>query len=75
MVNGSLFLPPVMLHSINQVSCANCTVDSECPGKMHCATVTIKSAGSENIHTPLQKELKFLRVGCIGISSRVGVGF
>lgn len=36
MVNGSFFMPPMMLHSIDQVSCANCTVDSECPGKMQC---------------------------------------
>lgn len=64
MVNGSLFLPPVMLRSINQVSCANCTVDNECPGKIQCATVTIlihhnlKSAGSENIHAPLAEGIE-----------------
>ena len=62
MVNGSLFLPPVMLRSINQVSCANCTVDSECPGKMQCASATVhqnlKSTASENIHAPLAEGIE-----------------
>ncbi|KAL9952803.1 hypothetical protein ACROYT_G040113 [Oculina patagonica] len=35
MVNNSFFLSPVMPHSIHQVSCDNCTVDSECP--VHCS--------------------------------------
>lgn len=34
MVNKSLFLSPVLLQNVHQVSCDNCTVDSDCP--VHC---------------------------------------
>ena len=49
-VNGSFFSSPVTLNSIHQVSCANCTVDSECPGKMQCVTVTVRQ--NSNRFTP-----------------------
>ena len=32
MVDRSLFLSPVILHNVHQMSCDNCTVDRDCPG-------------------------------------------